>query len=76
MLPYLKLKKDKMNEGSDSAEVEMKTSENQEDYDGLEAAMEELGGHLAAKDWKAAAECFRAAIELCESQPHEEGKDS
>lgn len=73
MLPFLKRNK----EGSASMEVDHVTrkpdEDKEQDYDGLEAAMEELATHLAAKDFKAAAACFRAAMQLCDSEPHEEG---
>lgn len=74
MLPFLKNKQD----GSSSTGLivkERKPDESQENhnkYEGLEVAMEELSTHLFNKDYKAAAECFKSAFELCESQPHDE----
>lgn len=72
MLPFLKHSK----EASAASPVESIKRDHDEDheYDGLEMAMEELAGHLSSKDWKAAAQCFRAAAELVDSQPHKEGE--
>lgn len=71
MLPFLK----KTKEASASMPVEAIERKPDEDkeFDGLEAAMEELSAHLESKNFKAAAECFRAACELCDAEPHEEG---
>jgi len=73
MLPYLKLK----NEASASGPIESKqvnTMEGEEEYDGLESAAEDLCNAIEAKDYKAAASALRAAFELLDSQPHEEGE--
>ena len=72
MLPFLKRNKD-ASVSSDADPIVRKTDEDKEpEHDALETAMEELASHLAAKDFKAAAACFRAACELCDAEPHEE----
>ena len=45
----------------------------EEDLDHLESAMEELHNALQSKDFKLAAEIFRACQELIDSEPHVEG---
>jgi len=73
MLPYLKLK----NEAGSSGPIESKqvnTMDDGEEYDGLESAAEDLCRAIEAKDYKAAASALRAAFELLDSQPHEEGE--
>lgn len=44
-----------------------------EEFDSLEGAMQELHSALNSKDYKGAAQIFRSAFELMDSQPHEEG---
>ena len=39
------------------------------EYDGLESAMRELAGHLKSSDWAAAADCFRSAMQIADSEP-------
>lgn len=41
--------------------------------DGLEIAMEDLSKAHDAKDYKAMAEAFKAAFDICEAAPHHEG---
>jgi hypothetical protein len=72
MLPFLKRNHEASSDASASEPIKRKPDEDKE-HDGLETAMEELAGHLAAKNFKAAAECFRAAMQLCDAEPHEEG---
>jgi hypothetical protein len=71
MLPFLKLNK----EASSSEPVESvkRKPDDGSDYDGLEAAAEDLCNAIESKDYKAAAAAIRAAFELCDSAPHEEG---
>jgi hypothetical protein len=74
LIPFLKRNK----EASMSAPVEAIERKPDEDkdeteFDGLESAMEELHTALNSKDYKLAAEIFRSAFELMESQPHTEG---
>lgn len=72
MLPYLRQKQ----EGSASAPIEAierKPDEGAAEYDVLESAAEDLCKAIESKDYKAAASALRAAFELLESEPHEEG---
>lgn len=71
MLPFLK----RQNEGSASGPIESveRKSDEGEEYDVLESAAEDLCHAIEAKDYKAAAAALRAAFELCDSEPHEEG---
>lgn len=71
MLPFLKNK----HEASMSTEVDSieRKPDEPEDYDGLEAAAEDLCNAIEAKDYKAAAMALRAAFEMLDAQPHEEG---
>jgi hypothetical protein len=71
MLPFLKDK-----EGSASVDVDpikRKPDEDQE-YDMLESAAEDLISAIHSKDVKAVCSALRAAFELVDSQPHEEGE--
>ena len=74
MQPFLKLKKD----ASASMPIDTMTRKSDEDesqdLDGLEIAMEELHNALMAKDYKSAAQIFRDAADLVDSQPHVEGE--
>lgn len=71
--PFLK----KSQEASTSGPVEKieRKSDHESDgeFDSLEGAMSELHSALNAKDYKGAAEIFRSAFELMDSQPHVEG---
>jgi hypothetical protein len=71
MIPYLKRTK----EAAASGPVESikRESDDGEDYDVLESAAEDLINAVHAKDVKAAAAAIRAAFDLCDSMPHEEG---
>lgn len=54
--------------------IERKPDEEKEDeFDSLEHSMSELHTALNSKDYKGAAEIFRSAFELLDSEPHEEG---
>lgn len=72
--PFLK----KSQEASTSGpveKIERKSDEGADDeFDSLEGAMSELHSALNAKDYKMAAEIFRAAQEFLDSQPHQEGE--
>lgn len=73
MIPFLK--RDQEASVSAPANVERRKPDDDEaEYDGLEACMEELGAALAAKDFKGAASAFRSAFQLSEIEPHEEGE--
>lgn len=73
MLPFLK----KAQEGSASMPVEHVKRESDEesesDYDMLDSAAEDLIQAVHSKDVKAVSSALKAAYEMCESQPHEEG---
>jgi len=69
MLPFLKLKQ----EGSSSSPVEHEMREPDGDYDPLHSAAEDLISAVHSKSVKAVAEALKAAFEICESEPHEEG---
>jgi hypothetical protein len=69
MLPFLKNKLEATS-GSTSEPIKREHDETFE-YDGLETAMEELGQHLKNSNWKAAAECFKAAIQMASGDEHE-----
>jgi len=54
--------------------IERKPDEGaEEEFDSLEGAMSELHSALNSKDYKMAAEIFRAAQELLDSEPNKEG---
>lgn len=67
MLPILKMKA-----RQDGQVVEMKKPESDQPVDSLEIAMMDLADAIQAKDRKAAAEAFRAAMQICELEPHSE----
>jgi len=70
MLPFQKKK-----EASVSAPVEVikRESDEPEEYDYLESCGHDLLSAVEAKDPKGIAVALRAAFEICDSQPHEEG---
>ncbi len=72
MLPFLK----KSHESSAAGPVESVTREpdEEQDLDSMEVAAEDVLSAIAAKDAKALAVAMRAAFELCDSEPHEEGE--
>lgn len=73
MLPFLK----RSQEASSSGPVESVTREpdyeDDSEFDSLEIAAQELLDAIDKKDVKAMATAIRAAIELCDSEPHTEG---
>jgi hypothetical protein len=70
MLPFLKNKEASIAINHDAIKRE---PDKEADFDGLEAAMEELHQALNAKNYKGAAQIFRDASELVDSEPHSEG---
>jgi hypothetical protein len=70
MLPFLKNKKES---GVAVVESVERKADDGSVPDVLEGAMEELQAALSRSDWKQAADIFRSAFELMDSQPHEEG---
>jgi len=74
MLPFLK-KKDEVGSIALPDAIERKPDENkEEDFDSLESAMDEIHSALQSKDYKSAAQIFRSAFELLDSEPHHEGE--
>lgn len=71
MIPFLK-KNLEASASSPIESVERKPDEGAE-YDVLESAAEDLCRAIDAKDYKSIAAALRAAFELLDSQPHEEG---
>jgi hypothetical protein len=73
MLPFLK----KNQEVGVSGPVEVKKREPDEDsdydYDMLESAAEDLISAVHSKDTKAVCSALRAAFQICDLEPHEEG---
>lgn len=71
MLPFLKQK----HEGSVSSPVESKKREpdHEQEYDALESAVSDLFSAYKSMDFKAGAVALRAAFEILDSEPHEEG---
>lgn len=71
MLPIQK----KLKEGSVSAPVETvkRDPDEEPEYDSMESAAEDLMHAVHSKDVKGIAMALRSAIELFDSQPHEEG---
>ena len=72
MLPYLKRNKD----GSASSPVEAieRKPDHEENFDVMESVAQDILNALESKDAKALAEALRAAFELMDSEPHEEGE--
>jgi hypothetical protein len=72
MLPFLKDKQD----GSVSMPIESMESMTEEghEFDALEGAMSELHSAMNSKDYQHAAQIFRSAVELLDSEPHKEGE--
>lgn len=73
MLPFLKRTQD----ASASAPIEKITREPDEgaesDFDALESAAEDLCHGIEAKDYKMIAAALRAAFQMLDSEPHDEG---
>lgn len=67
MLPFRKP------EGSISSSVSPIQRESDYDYNILDSAANDLIVAVHMKDIKAVAEALRAAFDICESQPHDEG---
>lgn len=71
MLPFLKNKK----EASAAGPVEAIKRDHDDgyEYDMLESAAEDLISAVHSKDIKSVASALKAAFEICDAQPHEEG---
>ena len=73
-LPFLK--KDKEASVSMPADVQRREPDSEEDsdYDSLESCAEDLTRAIASKDLKGVASALRAAFQILDSEPHEEGE--
>lgn len=70
MLPFLRNRL----EGAASSDIESKVREpDDEGHESLLLICEELIHAVHAKDVRGTAEALKAAFELCDSEPHEEG---
>lgn len=72
MLPFLKNNKEaSMSEDADPIK---RKSDDGEDFDGLAMAAQDLCDAIHAKDTKAVAQALKAAFQICDMEPHEEGE--
>lgn len=71
MLPFLK----NSQEASASGPIESisRTPDNDEDYDSLQSAAEDLSAAIHSKDISGICVALRAAFDILDSEPHEEG---
>ncbi len=72
MLPFMK--KDKEASVSAPPDVKMRKPDDGEAYDVMHSAAQDLISAVHSKNVKGVAEALRAAFELADSQPHEEGE--
>ena len=73
MLPFLKNNKEaSISETPDSIKREH-DEDSSEEYDMLESAAEDLISAVHSKDVKAVCSALRAAFQMLDSEPHEEG---
>lgn len=72
MLPFLKQEL----EGSTAVKEDpvKRKPDDDSDYDGLQAAADDLIQAIANGDSKGVAAALRAAFDLCDSEPHQEGE--
>ena len=65
----------KSKEASASAPVDVKVRkpDDESDYDAMDSAAEDLISAIHSKNVKGVKEAIKAAFELCELYPHEEG---
>jgi hypothetical protein len=73
MLPFLKERHQGAAASVETIERKPDEPEESDDYDSLVSAMEELHAALHIRDYQGAAEIFRSAFELLDSEPHQEG---
>lgn len=74
MLPFLKNKQEgSYSEEDDPIKRKSDEGEDESEYDMLESAAEDLISAVHSKDVKAVCSALRAAFEMLDSQPHEEG---
>lgn len=72
MLPFLK-KKDEVSVSAPSDKIK-RNPDRSVDYDYLHAAADDLINALEKKDVEGVAIALRAAFEICDAAPHEEGE--
>lgn len=72
MLPFLKRNLEATQSGDD--ESQMRKPDEEAEYDSMHSAAEDLISAVHSKNVSAVAEALRAAFEMMESQPHEEGE--
>lgn len=71
MLPFLKHSKEAS--VSVTPDVIKRESDHEEEFDSVESAAEDLIHAIHSKDVKSVATALRAAFEILDSEPHEEG---
>jgi hypothetical protein len=71
MLPFLKNTKEAS--VSMPADVKKREPDDESDFDALETAGQDLIDAVHSKDARAVAAALRAAFEIADSEPHEEG---
>jgi len=71
MLPFLKDKRE--GSVSEPPSTIRRDPDDGADFDSLEVAAQDLCDAVHSRNYKAVAEALRAAFELCDSEPHEEG---
>ena len=71
MLPFLKNAQDAAS--SSPIEPIKRGSDHEEDYDGLHACAEDLHAAVKSGDISGIASALKAAFQICDSEPHEEG---
>lgn len=74
MLPILNKKKSQTGVIVQQRAPDSKPEQNQEDSSGLEIAAKDLLNAVEAKDIKGIAEALKAAFQIADSEPHEEGE--
>lgn len=74
MLPFLnKSKEASVSMPPDSIKRKSDDEDGEQEYDSLHSAAEDLIHAVHSKDVAAVAMAIKAAFEICDSQPHEEG---
>lgn len=71
MIPFMRNKEASV---SGPVDIERRKPDEEPEYDALESAAEDLCNAVAAKDYKGVAAALRAAFQLADSEPHEEGE--
>lgn len=72
MLPFMK--RDKEGSASMPADSKMRKPDDGEAYDVMHSAAQDLLSAIESKSVKGIAEALRAAFDLADSEPHEEGE--